>query len=190
LGISRPRGFSYWDRIHNELSDFLFRGVPLERVSSVKDAFSVIDELNPLSLYIQIIREGLDELAHHRREVSRNEIEATVAAIHQDYRHLVKLVAQTGLRGSIYLTADHGILWKSEHSFKKLYEGQGRHSRYMVDVPAVKDHVTKVSIDRKSFFLCHYPYLAARIPSNDSGIHGGLSSWESIVPFVQTEVNL
>ncbi len=190
LGIARPYGFSYWSREHNKVSDFLFRGMSLERVSSIEVALSSIETSNLSGAYIQIVREGLDGLAHHRREVSTDEIEATVAAIHQDYRHLIQIVARTGLRGSIYLTSDHGILWKKQHDFEKVYVGRGQHSRYMLGVPEDLAYFSKRSFAHQSFYLCHYPYLAAHIPANDSGVHGGLSAWESIVPFVQVEVNI
>jgi hypothetical protein len=131
----------------------------------------------------------LDGLAHHRREISTDEIEATVSAVYEDFRRLVQIVSRTGLRASIYLTADHGILWKKLHKLEKIPTGRGRHSRYMLHAAADR-HLTKVSVERQIFYLCHYPYLAAQIPANDSGVHGGISSWESIVPFVQVEVNI
>lgn len=188
-GFSHPQGFSYWLR-YNKVSDYLFKGMPLQQVGSIEEALSAIESMRLSGRYLQIVREGLDGLAHHRREVSTDEIEATVVAIHRDYRHLIQNVAQTGLRGSIYLTSDHGILWKKQHELEKVYVGQGKHSRYMLNVPEDLEYFSEVSTAHQTFYLCHYPYLAAHIPSNDSGVHGGLSSWESIVPFVQVEVNV
>ena len=47
-----------------------------------------------------------------------------------------------------------------------------------------------MSLQKSCYYLYHYPYLGSRIRANDSGVHGGLSYWESIVPFVRAEVNL
>jgi hypothetical protein len=189
LGFSHSQGFSYWKRC-NEVSDYLFKGVPLQQVNSIEEALSAIQSMKLSGRYVQIIREGLDGLAHHRREVSTDEIDATVAAIHRNYRHLVQNVAQTGLRGSVYLTSDHGILWKKQHVLEKVQGGRGKHTRYMLSRPEASQRFSRVSIARQTFYLCHYPYLASHIPANDSGVHGGISPWESLVPFVQVEVNV
>lgn len=188
-GFSHPYGFSYWLR-HNKASDYLFKGMPLQQIGSIEEALSAIESMRLSGRYLQILREGLDGLAHHRREISTDEIKATTAAIHQDYRRIVQRVAQTGLRGSIYLTSDHGILWKRQHELEKVKVGQGRHSRYMLHTPGNLEHFSEVSTVYQTFYLCHYPYLASHIPANDSGVHGGLSSWESIVPLIQVEVNV
>jgi hypothetical protein len=189
LGFSHPYGFSYWKR-YNEVSDYLFKDMPLKQIGSIEEALSSIDTMKLSGRYLQIVREGLDGLAHHRREVSTGEIKATVAAIRRDYRHLIQNIAKTGLRGSVYLTSDHGILWKKQHELEKVYVGRGKHSRYMLSAPKNLEHFSEVPTIHQTFYLCHYPYLAAHIPSNDSGVHGGLSSWENIVPFIQVEVNV
>ncbi len=189
VGMSRSRGFSYWEREQNDVSEKLFEGVPLEKISGLADAFSQLEKLNLRGLYIQMVREGLDGLAHSRREVSQQEIKATVEAIHQDLHHLVELLTAKKVKGVIYLIADHGLLWKNQHSWQVIECGRVTSPRYTTSNPNLPEFTTEFSTAQQRFYLWHYPYLGRQIKANDSGVHGGLSYWESIVPFVRVEVN-
>jgi hypothetical protein len=189
-GIPHSRGYSYWDREQNDVSALLFQGVPLTRVNGINKALELLVSVDLGGIYLQLVREGLDGLAHRRREVTTSEVQATVKAVHNDYRRLVNLLADTGLRGAVYLIADHGILWKRRHSLSLIEHCHSQHPRYTLEHPSKSGFVSKFETRNQAFYLFHYPYLGAKIRSNDSGVHGGLSYWESIVPFVRTEVNL
>jgi hypothetical protein len=189
-GIPHSRGYSYWDREENDVSARLFRGVPLTRVSGIAEALDLLTSVKLSGTYLQLVREGLDGLAHRRREVTINEVQATIKAIHKDYRRLVNLLADSGLRGAVYLTADHGILWKKQHEFHRLEDYRSQHPRYNLKFSSESSHISRFDMKSRTFYLLHYPYLGARIRANDSGVHGGLSYWESIVPFIRVEVNL
>jgi len=190
-GIPHSRGYSYWDREQNDVSALLFQGVPLTRVSGIAEALDLLASVKLSGIYLQLVREGLDGLAHRRREVTTSEVQATVKAIHNDYRQLVDLLADSGLRGAVYLTADHGILWKKQHELRQLDDCRSQHPRYALECPSEElGLVSQFETSTQTFYLFHYPYLGARIRANDSGVHGGLSYRESIVPFVRVEVNL
>jgi hypothetical protein len=190
-GIPHSRGYSYWDREKNDVSALLFQGVPLTRVSGMAEALDLLAPVKLSGIYLQLVREGLDGLAHRRREVTPDEVQATVKAIYNDYRRLVDLLADSGLRGAVYLTADHGILWKKQHELRQLEDCRSQHPRYALECPSEEPGiVSKFETSSQAFYLFHHPHLGARIRSNDSGVHGGLSYWESIVPFVRVEVNL
>jgi hypothetical protein len=189
-GIPHSRGYSYWDRESDNVSALLFQGMPLTRVSRTAEALELLASVKLSGIYLQLVREGLDGLAHRRREVTVSEVTATVEAIHSDYRRLVSLLAESGLRGAVYLTADHGILWKKQHELHRAEGQHSRHPRYALKSPEESHVASLFEMSHATFYLYHYPYLGARIRANDSGVHGGLSCQESIVPFVRVEVNL
>jgi hypothetical protein len=190
VGIPHSRGFSYWEREYNDVSENLFQGVPLEKTSGLAASFDKIRKLNLNGLYIQVVREGLDGLAHSRREVGPQEIKATISAIHQDFQYLVKLLIEQNVRGAVYLIADHGLLWKNQHQWQVVESSGSKHPRYKANQSNSSELTPEFSTEQQKFYLWQYPYLGRQIRANDSAVHGGLSYWESIVPFVRVEVNL
>ncbi|MBN2393033.1 MAG: hypothetical protein JXR84_20055 [Anaerolineae bacterium] len=191
VGVPHSTGFSYWRRERNEVSAYLFEGVPLTRVAGITTALETLEQQSLEGTYVQLVREGLDGLAHSRREVTPREIEAAVEAIHDNYRRLIEVVAATELPGVVYLTADHGILWKAQHPDLRLVEElHSAHPRYQRGGGALSDYGVELSLTGQMYTLYRYPYLGATIHANDSGVHGGLSYWESLVPFVRVEVNV
>ena len=187
-GLPHSRGYSYWEREQNDVSQTLFAGIPLEKIPNFEIVFERITQLNPRGLYIQIVRQGLDGLAHGHREVTPYEIQASVDAIHHDFERLADWLKEKAVFGAVYLIADHGILWKNQHKLQLLPGEQGRHPRYNTELPKNHDLSTVINTRHQTFYLWQYPYLAHPIKSNDSGVHGGLSYWESLVPFVRVEV--
>lgn len=189
-GIPHSRGYSYWDREQNDVSAFLFSGMPLTRVKGVSEALSLLKEINLRGMYIQVVREGTDGLAHSRREVTAGEVKSTVNAVLSDFRQLTSLVAASGHKGAVYLVSDHGVLWKHEHSFERLTRENSAHVRYSWERPFDPTCASVFQTSNGPCYLYHYPYSGRQLRANDSGTHGGLSYWESIVPFVHVEVNL
>ncbi len=189
IGIPHSRGFSYWEREQNDVSEKLFQGVPLKKINGLADSFDEIKKLELKGLYIQMVREGLDGLAHSRREVGLQEIRSTVEAIHQDFRYLIEIFTEKKVYGAIYLVADHGLLWKSQHQWHVIENSGSQHPRYATSLPSESEVITESFTEQQRFYLWQYPYLGKEIRANDSGIHGGLSYWESIVPFIRVEVN-
>ncbi len=188
VGLLHSRGFSYWSRETNDVSRYLFEGVPLTRVVRFSEAVASLRGANLENTYVQVVREGLDGLAHSRREVTSAEIRKTVQAIRTDALSLLDIL-QTGPRpAALYLIADHGILWKAQHDFEMLETNERAHPRYGTLPPANEECATRFIFDERTFYVYHWPYLGAAIRRNDSGVHGGLSAQESIVPCVQWEL--
>lgn len=188
-GIAHSRGYSYWDRANNDVSAVLFDGMPLTKVNGMAETLQILEGIELAGLYLQIVREGTDGIAHRRREVTDREVRATVEAVHNDFRQLVRLVADSGVKGAVYLTSDHGILWKNQHQFTQLPDQQATNTRYTRELPLSPQHLSPFSTENGDYHLYHYPYIGRKFRTNDSGVHGGLSYWESIVPFVHVEVN-
>lgn len=184
MGFKHFSGFSYWQRGQNMVSDVLFQHVPMRRVQGFWQVLEAL-RAEPIQqgTYLQIVREGLDGLAHGKRELSRWEIDGALRAIHDDIEALVRTVSDDG--ALVYVTADHGILWKHEHPFE-LIPLQNSRPRYTES--EVPDHLRVYLAELQGYAALHYPYLGAPIPINDSGVHGGLSYQESIVPFIRIEV--
>lgn len=190
LGLGRARGYSYWDRQSNAVAALMFDGMPLQRVGGITEALTRLAGESLDGLYVQIVRVGTDGLAHGRREVSPQEVAATVAAVREDLLRVIELLRHTGQPGAVYLVSDHGLLWKHEHELHEAGGGRADHPRYATVSLADDAPVTRYEAAGITFSLFHYPHLGMPVRANNSGVHGGLSYWESIVPFVHVEVNL
>jgi hypothetical protein len=190
LGYHQARGYTYWNR-DNVLAEYMFAGVPQTRVTSFENVLQLLsEEVSSPRYYVQIVREGLDGLAHDKRELRPAEIETTIQTIFDDTMRVLELFRQKRLNTRLFLTADHGILWKSQHSFKLLTGLHDSKPRFTWHKPPELLANTAVRMDNGGiiYYLFSYPYLGRNISSNDSGVHGGFSYQESFVPFATFEV--
>lgn len=189
LGLARARGYSYWSRASNDVAAMMFDGMPLRRVGGLAEALALLGDEPLDGLYVQLVRIGTDGLAHGRREVSPGEVAATVAAVHADLHSLAELLDRHSIPGAVYLTSDHGMLWRREHTLR-LASHPSNHPRYAAGALPADAPATLVTAAGQQFSLFHYPYLGLNLRANDGGVHGGLSYWESLVPLVRIEVNV
>lgn len=190
VGIPHSRGYSYWERGQNDVSAFLFSGMPLTKVDGVSETLTTLEQIDLQGLYVQLVREGTDGLAHSRREVTPLEIQATVGAILYDFQQLIELLAKSKRKSAAYLVSDHGILWKQQHTLERIPHETSDHARYTWKKPANSAHAIAFPTEKGNCYLYNYPYVGRQLRANDSGTHGGLSYWESIVPFIHVEVNV
>lgn len=190
IGYRNALGFSYWATDSNVISDYLFKQIPTHRVANFE---AILAELRTFVFreptYIQIMREGLDGLAHSKRELSRAEVDGAIVAIRQDVERVMQVLSEQKRRVCLYLVADHGILWKTEHAWEFL-DLAGSKPRYSTTRPGELANSCTVRYERNGqvYYSFVYPYLGSRIKADDSGIHGGLSYQESVVPFAKFEV--
>jgi len=188
VGLLHSRGFSYWSRETNAVSAYLFEGIPLRRVTRFSEAVATLQDVNLEHTYVQIVREGLDGLVHNRREVTSAEVRQAVQAIRADAFALLDVLRKGPHPAALYLIADHGILWKSEQDFEMLETDDRSHPRYGTRPPVGPQHATRFGFDEQIFYVYHWPYVGTAIRRSDSGVHGGLSAQESIVPFIRWEI--
>lgn len=191
IGFHHARGYTYWEPDTNAIADFMFSGLPFEKVTNFNSILVRLEEENvPSHTYIQLVRQGLDGLAHGKRELHQREVEHATLAILDDLKRLIALFRQKHLHTRIYVTADHGILWRNELSLKVFQPVTDSHPRFASHRPdsALEGTWVRFENSQVPYYLFRYPYIARAIPQNDSGVHGGLSYQESIVPFISIEV--
>lgn len=192
LGYHHARGYTYWQPDNNAIADFMFAGMPFEQVTNFDSILLRLDAERLLpQTYIQLVRQGLDGLAHGKRELHIGEIEMATRAIFSDLERLQNILHQKVGSARIYLTADHGILWRKELQPMQIIQSlKDTHPRFSQHKPEVKIKDSWVRFENSSvpFYLFRFPILGRQLPSNDSGVHGGLSYQESIVPFIKFEV--
>lgn len=191
LGYHHARGYTYWNPEDNIIADYMFAGIPYEKVTNFDSLLRLLDlETFVPQTYIQLVRQGLDGLAHNRRELHSGEIEMATQTILDDVGRLFSLFERKGTKARIYLTADHGILWKRDLRTNFLLSVKDSHARFSEQRPdgAPVDSWVRTENDFIPYYLFRHPYLGHSIPADDSGVHGGLSYQESIVPFIKFEV--
>lgn len=197
-GFYKRTGFSYWTREDNELTDVLFRTIPM--VHKTNDFSFVVDvtgqmlheNSSPRKTYIQILRTGLDGYAHHQKRLPP--IDAVVNDVCREYSRLVeigrKLRHAHGKRTTIYLTADHGILWQRDFQAKQVGEGRPSSSARWSPARELHNQIDKgrrFQVNDEAYYCLGYPKVRRPLRIDEQGVHGGISFQESIVPFITTE---
>ena len=136
--------------------------------------------------FIQIAMPGLDHLCHaHHDEPPRDHYLREVLA---RFNRLVDRLAKKRRRVLAFLTADHGILWREYIEGKvevvgDLFPEDARHARY-VRGHFVRGYGRCCTNFGQHYTLLRVPCMTRNLRSNEWGVHGGISAWESIVPLL------
>lgn len=190
LGYHNAFGYTYWRAIDNLVARYMFRSVAARKAENFEEVLTLIAHENlPVFSYVQIVREGLDGLAHNKRELRAGEIFSATQAIKDDLIRLCNVIQTKSQSAVVYVTADHGILWKNEHNWTVINQSSSK-PRYSTTRPdaEVIQYTVRFENSNIPYYLYTYPYLGKPIRKNDSGVHGGLSYQESFVPFIRVEV--
>jgi hypothetical protein len=192
-GFQQRLGFTYWTRQQNELTNQLFRSFAVSqmfRVSRFSEICATIAQSEIKNrTYIQIVRNGLDEYAHRSRQMIQKEpfIEEFV----KDFLELGELFKQNNCRANLYLTSDHGLLWKSEFS-PEIIDNKPQFSIRFFDSDDNKETslgtYKRWKIGERYYYCLNYPYSHRHFHMNEQAAHGGISFQESIVPFVSVQI--
>lgn len=186
-------GFTYWERGQEELSTELHSAMSdIHRISDFEEAVETLHSEAPFpaKAYVQITRMGLDQDSHNRKEDPNRKAE--VQAIVDDIRTLHETVEDLVDKFRIFVTADHGILWRDQlppdppiacddyHPHARYIEGEGNVEGGRVIWESDGTVTTGLA----------YPYLTRDLDNTEWGVHGGFSYYESIVPLIElTEVD-
>lgn len=190
IGYTQRLGFSYWSPETEGLTRELFEGFSEHEFYQVRhfgDIISILGSVKPQS-YVQVIREGLDIYAHKHLDKPPAK-SLIVSRIEGELSDLTELFRAKGLTARIYLSSDHGILWIEEAKNSCYIEPAGA-------VPIRYYHLDRNNIPKQALWvgrvlsndrILALPYTHMRRPPTrvEWGAHGGISYWESLVPFLK-----
>lgn len=188
LGYEHSFGFSYWERADNKLTDNLFAGITegVQKVKSFDEILGRIPRLPLQNAFLQIVRQGLDQASHRHRD--KPNVAAVVQQILNELKELQRLFAEANLTATVFLTADHGILWANEHELKLYEPGSSNVPPRYYEGLRSGEMVWRVQFEGNDFSALAYPFVRRNLRSDEWGVHGGLSFEESFVPLVTVEV--
>lgn len=190
-GYHKFIGFSYWEKDHrNELTDFTFRGFStVNKIQSIKEVQKYLKKEVLKKTYVQIVTSGLDGLAHECREEPL--IEENVKQLTSNIEYIREGLENTKLKGLLYVSSDHGILWKHRKKLKKIpFEfAKKSHSARFYNGTLTNLEGMVFSDFGKNVVSLKSNYLLRELRTNEWGVHGGVSLEESIVPFATIKIN-
>lgn len=178
-------GYSYWTREGNPLTDEFFAPIPRQDLLRRKEFGEILEDLDKRDLfrtYVQIYMEGLDGVCHRCREYPP--MAAILKEISERVSALRKVLEEKGIRSTIFVTSDHGILWNSENLqlIDDLQFKDKKSPRY-TSGNIVRPFAKAFSLEGMSITSLFYPYISHPLKNNEWGVHGGISYEESIVPW-------
>lgn len=189
LGYSNQVGFSYYPTEGSDLSADIHATLSASqfiRVSAFDEVLEQLKKQRFLRAYVQVVLSGLDQLCHAHHD--RPPLDYYLKQIFSRFDALVDCLTADGRQILACLTADHGILWRDviEDQIQiadDLFQEDMRSPRYIKGAILRPYGRRCRSLDR-NFTLLKTPWMTRRFRSNEWGVHGGISAWESVVPLV------
>ena len=197
-GYHNRLGFTYWVREDNQLTNRMFETIAEVKkvghfpqiLATLRDHLSNIGQVKS---YVQIVRTGLDGYAHDQKR--RPPVTAIVEEVRQEFEQLMALCSQlcadVGLHACLYLTADHGILWRDEFESEVVGNAPPNSSSRWCGWRALylqHDKGRRFLIDSEEYYCLGFPKLRRPLHIDEQGVHGGISFQESIVPFITVRI--
>jgi hypothetical protein len=193
-GYHHRLGFTYWTREDNQLTDRLFHTIAeVKKVGHFPQILatlrSYLGSARQRKSYVQIVRSGLDSYAHAQKR--RPPVAAIVEEIRQEFEQLAMLCRELGLRARLYLTSDHGILWRDEFEPEVIGDAPGKSSPRWCgwrDLYHQRDKGRRFLVDGEEYYCLGFPKIRRPLHIDEQGVHGGISFQESIVPFITMRI--
>jgi len=195
VGYSRRIGFTYWLRENNELTDKMFLSIGDVRKTGefsqiLATLQSYLENVDYGRTYVQIVRTGLDGFAHEQKR--KTPVSALVDEIKVEFDALARLLdnscKQPSMRFSLYLTSDHGILWRDQFDPQVIGNVPGKTNPRGCswrELYHQRDKGRRFYVGDKDFYCLGFPKLRRPLHIDEQGVHGGISFQESIVPFIK-----
>lgn len=187
LGYQEQMGYTYYAPNEGSLSGDVFASFSPSQVMRFHDLQQVLDHIAANQSgrrFLQVTLAGLDQICHAHHDRPPREV-----YLHQLLERFERLVAGAHLgnrRVLACLTADHGILWREQIEGRVRIVGdlysQETHSPRYVKGHLLRSYGRHVTCDKQRYTLLGVPYLTRGLRSNEWGVHGGISAWESLVP--------
>ncbi|MFA0760005.1 MAG: hypothetical protein HZLCBSQH_000090 [Candidatus Fervidibacterota bacterium] len=187
-GYERSFGFSYWEREKDRLTDRIFFGVTegVTKVQSFDEVLKALDKFSLEGAFVQVVREGLDQICHRHRDLP--DIAGIVRQIAGEFLALAQKLQQRGISATLFLTSDHGILWRHEHELRLYEAGSGNVPPRNYEGLRSGEFLWHVNFKGNDFSVLAYPFIRRQLRSTEWGVHGGLSFEESFIPSVKLTV--
>lgn len=192
LGFKKRIGFSYWNR-DEILTNIIFHSFTQSQMKKVREFKEILSKLESMTLensYVQIVVEGCDQVCHRNRD--RPLVKEIVNRLFNNWIvNLSRIIIKKNISAIIYLMADHGIWWNQNTSDKKNYKiishPQATSKRY-ISGNVIGEHFITISCYGNNYSVLKYPYIFNDYAINEWGTHGGISIYESFVPFYVKKV--
>jgi hypothetical protein len=189
-GFHEQRGYTFFDPEENGLAGQLFSPFGFSQVMRIRSFDECLMDLRSRSVghaYVQVTIPGLDGLCHAHTDTPP--VEHYRDELLRKFASMVDCLGHGQKRVLACLTSDHGILWRDKFdpsTWRVVSDLPPDHSgsgRYVPGAIMRSYTLVKPSIDQ-TFSLLKFPYIARQWRSNEWGMHGGVSAWESIVPVI------
>lgn len=189
LDYVQQRGFTYFDPEVNALSADLYRTFSpsqVVRVSDFGDVLATVREMPEARTYIQVSLAGLDQICHAHYD--RPPLDYYKQRILSCFGQLVQCLRDKAPRVLVVLTADHGIMWRDDVEERleiadDLLREDVRSPRYLRG-SFLRAYGRTCRCLGQNYTLLRAPWMTRRFRNNEWGVHGGISAWESLVPFI------
>lgn len=187
-------GFSYWSREDNHLTNQLFATMhTMHRCASMKEMISGLGNAlytyRKERIFAQIVRVGLDADAHHNRELPP--VAGVLNQLQTEITILLRVLEKGGRPSRLFITSDHGILWRSDFEPHIIGHAQGNtRMAHWRDLANQSEPGMPFMVAGERYYVLPFPLLRRPLRVDEAGVHGGISFQESIVPFMTVEVNL
>jgi len=189
LGYFQQMAFTYYALENDELSADIHDTFSDTQVTKVREFDEVIRKVKSTNFtrgYIQVVLSGLDQLSHAHRD--RPPRDYYLKEILSRFEQLVDCASTKGQKVVACLTADHGILWREIIEDKIEITANTRtddfyHPRY-IKGSILRPYGHNCRSLNQNFTLLKIPWMTRNFKSNEWGVHGGISAWESIVPLI------
>jgi len=189
LGYRVQLGYTYFSPTPRTLADNILSTFSSSQVIKVKAFDEILEHVTAQRLargYIQVSMPGLDQICHaHHDKPPRDHY---IQEILRRFERLVDGLAKQKHRILACMTADHGILWREiiedrAEIVGNLSPEDVHHPRYIIG-HLLRDYGRCRTSFGQNYTLLRVPCLTRDLRSNEWGVHGGISAWESVVPLL------
>ena len=193
LGYTSQASFSYYAPEAGDLSADIHDTISGSQFTRVRAFDEVLTQLTSRDFsrgYVQVVLSGLDHLCHAHRD--RPPVDHYLEEILSRFDALMECLSADGRSVLGCLTADHGILWRDEVEERlqitdDLLQEDIRSPRYLKG-RILRPYASCCRSLDQNFSLLKIPWMTRRFRSNEWGVHGGISAWESLVPLIIRDV--